>query len=58
MPPAITTDRGYCISLPTPVAKSNGRIPNKAVNAVISTGRKRSKVASFTTIFKSTSGNL
>ena len=48
IPPITTTDNGYCISLPTPVAKSSGSIPNSVVNAVIKTGRSLSSVASLT----------
>ncbi len=58
IPPVITTDNGYCISLPTPLAYRSGKIPNRVVNAVIRTGLRRSKAASFSSIFKSTSGNL
>ncbi len=58
IPPVITTDSGYCISLPTPVAYRSGNIPNNVVKAVIKTGLKRSRVASFMSVFSSTCGNF
>ena len=58
IPPVITTDSGYWISDPTPVAASRGKIPNSVVNAVINTGRRRKSVASFSKIFNPTRGNL
>ena len=58
IPPVTTTERGYCISEPTPVAKSRGKIPKSVVKAVISTGLNRSKVASFTRSMVLTVGNF
>lgn len=58
IPPVTTTDNGYCISLPTPVAYSRGKIPNSVVKAVISTGLRRSSVASLTKSMVLTVGNF
>ena len=52
----ITTESGYCISDPTPVAKRRGNIPNRVVNAVIRTGRSLKSVAFLSKVFKFTSG--
>ena len=51
-------DNGYWISEPTPVAYKRGKIPNRVVNAVMSTGRKRSSVASFITSCNSFLGSF
>ena len=58
IPPVTTTESGYCISEPTPVAKRRGRIPKSVVNAVISTGLNLNKVAFLTISIIFTSGNF